>query len=467
MKKLWRRFRGEGKHKKKLLHKYTGILLVGILFFPLSFPLTTVFIYLPAEVLSDASLPYANLTDLEDTFHEEVDRLPSSPSQIEAFLKEWHKKYPDASLFWLNREGYLQQFFGAEPQNLIPGPWTPGDTVQFMKDNYDSDPFTIVAFIGESKNEGFAVFQVDRSLTETPLDNFTKKYGIYFYAFMFVFLAAFLFISWRFFRGIQKRLVQLEHGMHQLDDEGIPTPVLITKDDEIGALEHSFQEMVAQLKEDRRKQKEEEQLRKDLIAHLSHDLKTPLTALRGQLYQLQQEPQNEKSTHITTQMNQKIMHISQYMEQLLSYTLLSAGRYQFEPTTVDLQKKLRSFLAIWYPSFEKRGIQVKVDIPETPVRTRLDPSWLERIVDNCMSNILQHATGATTVTCILVTTENTWIVKFIDNGQGIKAESKTRGARVGLSIVSLMCERMNVTWSIDSIEGKGTVVTFSGDTFYP
>lgn len=74
--------------------------------------------------------------------------------------------------------------------------------------------------------------------------------------------------------------------MNNKGERGIPLPVVSESTDEIGQLEQSFNQMVKQLHESRYREKQEEQLRQDLIMSLSHDLRTPLTTVRTHIYQL-------------------------------------------------------------------------------------------------------------------------------------------------------------------------------------
>lgn len=75
----------------------------------------------------------------------------------------------------------------------------------------------------------------------------------------------------------------MQEVMATPEANGIPTTIEVSKQDEIGRLEHSFNRMVQELEMSRIREMEEEELRKELIANLSHDLRTPLQQYVGTL----------------------------------------------------------------------------------------------------------------------------------------------------------------------------------------
>lgn len=117
--------------------------------------------------------------------------------------------------------------------------------------------------------------------------------------------AFFFLISLLFFRHIRKRLLSLQSAMTLHGDNGLPMPILIKKNDEIGQLETAFNQMVEQLKESKERERAEEELRKQLIASLSHDLRTPLTVMNSHLYSLHKEPLSLNAQAAVKQMEQK------------------------------------------------------------------------------------------------------------------------------------------------------------------
>lgn len=90
------------------------------------------------------------------------------------------------------------------------------------------------------------------------------------------------------------------------DNDGIPEFVTVKQKDELGQVEYSFNQMVEELRNSRQKEREEGEIRKNLIADLSHDLRTPLTVIRGHTFTLKNEVNSENGKHSLGIINDKI-----------------------------------------------------------------------------------------------------------------------------------------------------------------
>ncbi|MEJ9211245.1 HAMP domain-containing sensor histidine kinase, partial [Bacillus smithii] len=145
------------------------------------------------------------------------------------------------------------------------------------------------------------------------------------------------------------------------------------------------------------------------------------------------------------------------IDNLVSYTLLTSGKYPFHPKSTDIIRLLRSSFASWYPVFENMNFEMEWELPEQSVYWYVDPQWMERILDNLFQNISRHAKEGKYV-ALRVTNEN--IIVIEDHGPGIRAASHQKGVGIGLSIVALMMKEMNLHWSMDTSE-TGTTILIS------
>ncbi|MGE6257798.1 HAMP domain-containing sensor histidine kinase [Heyndrickxia sporothermodurans] len=449
------------KFRHSLLGKFLIIIFIAVLFIPIVIPVTSALFYIPllTSKQDDSDKEY-NGKDIEKMWHKEADKLKgASPDQINKTLKKVKRNYPNSTVFWVDGKGRTQQQFPA--QKDIPTRWSASYTVNFMKKSYDSDPFTTVAFIGSKKENGFIVFQMPRTKMRPPIDNIRSRYD-FIYAFgLLALFGMFIFLSWLFVYKLRKRLLHLRDAMDQKGNEGIPEPVQVGKKDEIGQLEIAFNHMIHQLKEGREREREEEKLRRKLIANLSHDLRTPLTTLRGHAYTLNKENLSEKGKESVELIDRKITYIGQLVDNLFSYTLLSSGKYPYHPQTIDVLRKIRMITATWYPVFEKEGFVVNIDLPETKIEWVIDPDWFERVLDNLFQNILRHTKQGKYVGVVGKNAESNFTLIIEDHGPGLNTISNDKGAGIGLSIVSLMLSEMNLNWDIETNE-RGTKFSISG-----
>lgn len=449
------------KFRNSLLFKYLLIILLAVLLLPMMFPILSFAMYLLLPGKDEPNM-YQNGVRLERMWHQEARQLAGAGDEaINQRLAELKQAYDQASVFWVDSEGRTRLKL---PEDLdIPDQWTQADTIQFMKEHYDADPFTTVAFIGDSGEQGFMVFQVSRSVIQSRSEHLWEKRYNLFIAASLVILGLFLFVSWVFIYRLRKRLLGLEIAMTSPTESGIPAAVEVNDPDEIGRLEQAFNAMIRQLELGRKREQEEEHLRRQLIANLSHDLRTPLTSIRSHAYSLKQETLSEQGKQSIELIERKIGYLAELIDNLLSYTLLTAGKYPYRPQPTDMVRLLRTLLAEWYPVFEREGFTVDLELPESAAACRLDPTWIERIMDNLLQNVLRHARSGRYLAVRLEAEagQATAAIHIEDRGPGMTGTSLDKGAGIGLTIVQLMLKEMNLKWEVESGSG-GTRMTIAG-----
>ena len=147
--------------------------------------------------------------------------------------------------------------------------------------------------------------------------------------------------------------------------------------------------MVKELKESQQREREEEELRKQFISTISHDLRTPLTVIRQHVHTVRNNPASPQGQVSLSVIEHKLDDISNLMDNLLSYTLLSAGKYPLRP--IDIVEEVRNRVAQWYPVFEAKEFDVVVELPDETLLWDVDPLWFNRILDNVFQNVVRHA----------------------------------------------------------------------------
>ncbi|WP_150271158.1 sensor histidine kinase [Paenibacillus tepidiphilus] len=272
-------------------------------------------------------------------------------------------------------------------------------------------------------------------------------------------LVAFVVISWLFFFRLRKRLTGLQEVMSSpANGHSFPEPVSVQSDrmDEIDQLGSSFNRMIQQLEDSRKREMEEELLRHRLIANLSHDLRTPLTILRGHATRLNKESLSIEGQDSLAEMDHTITRVGELMDDLLSYTLLTSGKYPYEPASTDIVRLVRASVAAWYPVLEAQGIQIEADLPaEQTFYWEADSKWLTRVLDNVFQNILRHAAEGKYASITVDVAKELIIVA--DRGPGMDSASGERGAGIGLSAAAFMLDRMKLKADFTST-AKGTSV---------
>lgn len=394
---------------------------------------------------------------IEEKWHEEASGMENiSREQIHQHFKSWKQDYPNASMFWVDENGLLTEQLDVKED--LPKEWTSAFTAKFMKERYGGDPFTVIAFVGKDEMNGFIVLEMPRSTFAPPIQKLHERYGIILFVGMVLIIFLFIAVSFLFFRGIRKRLLQLQEAMAIRDVDSLPIPIEVKRQDEVGQLEQTFNQMVNELKKSKQREQEEEQLRRELIANLSHDLRTPLTKINAQTDSLKQEDLTEEAKQAIKTLENSIRDIDRLIENLMSYTLLMASKYHFNPEEIDVIRLVRECLASWYSVFEQEGFEIDIELhPFENEKWTVDPIWLNRILDNLFQNVVRHAKSGKYIKVKTESTARYDAFVIIDRGKGMKHRSNEKGVGVGLSIVDMMVKGMKLDWDIESSE-HGTAI---------
>ena len=200
---------------------------------------------------------------------------------------------------------------------------------------------------------------------------------------------------------------------------------------------------------------------KEAVAGVSHDLRTPLTAIYGYLELLEREELPPEAARYVAQIRGRAEALRELMEELFRYSVVASTPEVF-PEPVNLCRVLEDSLISFYGSFTQRGIEPEVIIPEEGVWRNLDPSALTRIFGNIISNAIKYSDGDFAVT---LTPDGTVIfantaaaLSSVDVGKlfdrFFTVDSARKSTGLGLSIAKLLTERMHGTIGAEYAEGR-------------
>ena len=136
---------------------------------------------------------------------------------------------------------------------------------------------------------------------------------------------------------------------------------------------------------------------KEAVTNVSHDLRTPLTAICGYLELLEREDNPPETRRYLELIAGRAQAMKQLTEELLRYSvILSAEDMVSEP--VDMVSVLEESVAGFYAALKARGIEPAIELPEGPVVRRLDRAALSRVFGNILSNALKYSVGDLKIT---------------------------------------------------------------------
>ena len=217
-----------------------------------------------------------------------------------------------------------------------------------------------------------------------------------------------------------------------------------------------------------------EETNRQLMTSLSHDVRTPLTTLLGYLDATHKGlvTGKDRDDYIETA-RRKAHDLKEYIDVLFDWFKLNSNEFALEIQSVEVAELTRNILIDWIPIFEDKQVDYDIDIPEQPVRVRLDMDSYMRIINNLIQNVIAHS-HADKIKISLSKKENSMELLLADNGVGIEKEDlkhiferlykcdkgrSEKGSGLGLSIVHQLVEKMGGNITVESVPGKGTEFT--------
>ena len=198
------------------------------------------------------------------------------------------------------------------------------------------------------------------------------------------------------------------------------------------------------------------------VTNISHDLRTPLTAVCGYLDLLEQEPQSEKSRRYLAVIRERTDALRSLTEELFRYSVITATAEELDKAPVCLNDVLEQSLAGFYGALSAQGITPEIRMPEEKIIRQLDAAALRRIFDNILSNAVKYADGDLTVRLLPDGTaafsnsaralSRVQAERLFDRFYTVEAARDSTG--LGLSIARLLAEKMGGSITAEYGDGR-------------
>lgn len=188
---------------------------------------------------------------------------------------------------------------------------------------------------------------------------------------------------------------------------------------------------------------------KETITNISHDLRTPLTAISGYLALLEREEKSETVHCYLSQIQNRTEVLKNLTEELFQYSVVTSLQ-DLKTECLDVVRTLEESLLSFYAVMQEKGIQPQIELPDEPVWRQLDAGAVNRIFSNIISNALKYSDGNLSVVmskdgCFTFsnTAQNLNAVtvgRLFDRFYTVEANRNSTG--LGLSIAKILTERM-------------------------
>ena len=332
----------------------------------------------------------------------------------------------------------------------------------------------VVKIYAESIEHEFEISE-DQILDADGLENMLKDWTIKKNEFILLFLAdgiiciiALVAVSQIFTGNLVKHIMtpldELNDGARRVQDNDLSQDILYVGDTEFERVCVTFNNMQEHILEEQEKNRRYEQARTEMIAGISHDLRTPLTAIRGSIKGMLD------GVAATPEMQQKFLNTAYrragemdvLLNQLFYLSKLETGNMPLMVREINLTEYLAKYINGKQDVLNPEEAQLHATLQERKYYTMLDPEQMQRVLDNLVENSIKYSGKSPVHIEISLKYESEKLhLRFSDDGNGVDEEkllhvfeqfyrgdesrNKKEGNGLGLYIVKYLIEAMGGT----------------------
>ena len=264
---------------------------------------------------------------------------------------------------------------------------------------------------------------------------------------------AVLLLLWKLWL-LRRSAEELRRGVQERLETDTNTLLSIpSRDGAMCRLAAGLNVQLRQLRRERQQYQNGDRDLKEAVTNVSHDLRTPLTAICGYLDLLEGEEKSEAAERYLALIRGRTDHLRSLTEEFFRTSAVLAAEEPEPAEPVSLNRAVEESLAAWYGVFSARGIAPEVELPETPVVRPLNREAVSRILSNVLSNAARYSPGD-----LRIVLEENGTLTFSNAAPSLTpvlaerlfdryftVESGGQGTGLGLSIARRLTEQMGGT----------------------
>lgn len=272
-------------------------------------------------------------------------------------------------------------------------------------------------------------------------------------------------------RTFSKPILKLSLATKEMAKGKYETRVEVDSDDEIGILQKNFNDMAEEISHF-------EDMRRDLIANVSHDLKTPLTMIRGYAETIKDltgdnKQKRDQQLDIIIEESDRLNAL---VNDILNLSKYQSGQIALDYSNIDLNVMITNTLEQYTLLEDNQGYSFRYESTK-PAMVRIDPLRMKQVLYNIMNNAINHTGDDKIVMIRLIDKGSRYRVEIQDTGQGIPKDELSRiwdryykldksgkrrvaGTGIGLSIVKGILSAHEALFGVESEPQKGATFWF-------
>jgi signal transduction histidine kinase len=283
-------------------------------------------------------------------------------------------------------------------------------------------------------------------------------------------------LNYRMTKNIVRPLQPLSEGVRQIHDNNLKFRINYQNDDEYRPICDAFNEMAMRLEASAARKQQEEASRQELIAGISHDLRTPLTSIKGYLEGLETGIAStpEMRRNYLAIIKNKAADMERIIERLFLFSKLDMDEFPLTMRRIPLMPVIADMIEEVAREYDQHGLAIHIVENHNDVFVMADTFWLHNVVINILENSARYKTKERGTIEISIHADNDSILlRFTDDGPGVSAEAlpklfdvfyradpsrNAEGSGIGLAISKKIIERMGGAVNAELPDSDGLAV---------
>ena len=424
----------------------------------------------------------------KEAYHELERAADKDPEKLEdaSYLEQFNQRLRQKGSYLLVRKDDIIVYMGEDPQKteaVIP------DLPAYEEYNADSENGVYIGgeaqvlvkqvdFVSDDKNKCSAFIVTDVTSMLPEVSQFLKD--ILVAVIVILVITGALLVVW-IYRGIKIPLVKMQKATKNIKEGNLDFRLIPDTDDELGQLCQDFEEMRKRLKDNAEEKLAYDKESKELISNISHDLKTPITAIKGYVEGILDGVASspEKLDRYIRTIYNKANDMDRLIDELTFYSKIDTNKIPYTFAKINVSQYFKDCLEEVGLDMEARGIELGYfNYADEDVMVIADAEQMKRVINNIIGNSVKYLDKKKGIINIRIKDDGDFIqVEIEDNGKGIAAKdlpnifdrfyrtdssrnSSQGGSGIGLSIVRKIIEDHGGRIWATSKEGIGTEVHF-------
>lgn len=401
---------------------------------------------------------------------------------------------PKMEIYLLDKEGYILAFF-ADPKKKVRVDSVNMGPVETFIENKESlpilgndprhpgveKPFSAAPLVIDGKTRGYLYVIIGGEQYSEAMSQLWDSYFFDAFSKSLLFtLISTAIIGLLLFSLMTRRLTRMKSVVKKFDQGDLNARIKVKSRDEIGELSASFNKMADTILANIETLRETDKMRRELVANISHDLRSPMASFRGYIETIQM-----KDEELSSEERQKYIEVlldtsfglEKLVEELFELSKLDAHQVKATPEPFLIKDLIHDVVMKFRPLAEQKNIKLDACIPDGQPQVYADVGLIDRVISNLIENAIRYTPEEGTVNITTSKINKHLRVLVSDTGYGINKGEISRiferfyrleksrsehsgGSGLGLAIAKKIIELHNSDIMVESEINSGSTFSF-------